>query len=183
MFHLTYPQLMIPRKTPIGKGYTVSTALIHNNAYTLNDITFVNPHATKNLSRGFVFDHVKLQSISLPTGKAEIGETPFMCLVRELKEEVGIDVLSAGYCGSSNFTIPETNIVARVDLFVVYSYMGTVTNMEPEKHHNPRWIDLDELTQTDATARNMKMFTEFQRHRKGDYDRLPMFYNPIIKKY
>ena len=81
---------------------------------------------------------------SLPAGHIEDNETLRQALVREAKEEIGIDV-----------KIPDVNLVhvmhrkekdIRVDFFfTVSSYQGVPKNCEPERCSKIIWSEMDQL--------------------------------------
>ena len=85
---------------------------------------------------------------SLPAGKLDQGETIAEALIREAKEEVGIDVCLNG-AWHNNATIlhrySETGTMA-IDFFIrLQEYKGTVQNMEENKCDDVSWFLLDIL--------------------------------------
>ena len=79
-----------------------------------------------------------------PGGKIEVGETPRQALVRELKEELSIDVNDDDL---QNFGIeyhryPEVDV--RMHLFIVRSWSGTLAC---SAHDALRWLDRDRLSE------------------------------------
>ena len=79
-----------------------------------------------------------------PGGKIEFGETPRQALVRELKEELSIDVNDDDL---QNFGIeyhryPEVDV--RMHLFIVPSWSGTLAR---SAHDALRWLDRDRLSE------------------------------------
>ena len=93
-----------------------------------------------------VQDHVKSGCWTIPVGKAESGETYLEAITRELKEELNLNVQSGRlrlekeqYCEGVGATV----------LHVVYdievSNLEELTNLEPEKHREVRWMSIGEL--------------------------------------
>ncbi len=76
----------------------------------------------------------------LPGGKIEDGETPEMCLQRELFEEFGIKVMVADFFCSSVFTYAHMKI--ELLAYFVKWISGT---MAPTAHEEIQWCALTEL--------------------------------------
>jgi len=83
----------------------------------------------------------------VPAGHVEDQELPSESLVREAKEEIGIDINSKDaelYHVSYRPRHDETD--NRVDFFFrVKKWKGEVTNMESKKCDDLKWVTLDEL--------------------------------------
>jgi len=84
-----------------------------------------------------------------PGGKVESGETPRECVVREVREEVGIDVLDPEKAGE--FVYRSDDWDALVHVFRATEYEGTP---EETAEADPAWfpvddLPLDEMWQTD----------------------------------
>jgi 8-oxo-dGTP diphosphatase len=81
----------------------------------------------------------------LPGGHVEPGERPTAALVRELTEELGIQVREPS---------PEPFARIRTDEFdlriwVLVSWAGPVCNLAPDEHDELAWVDLDGLASHD----------------------------------
>ena len=87
--------------------------------------------------------HNKLQLYTIPLGKVNIGETPHDALLREMKEELDIEVTSCSKVGKANIIIEERDITFHI--FDIYSYNGTIVNNEPHKHNEMLWNSLSQL--------------------------------------
>lgn len=75
----------------------------------------------------------------LPGGKVAPGETDEAALVRELKEELGVDVTVGKRLGAD---------VALTDTLTLRAYRVAQTGdgaVHPHDHHALRWITVDEL--------------------------------------
>jgi ADP-ribose pyrophosphatase YjhB (NUDIX family) len=85
---------------------------------------------------------------SLVAGHCEEGETFTQCLIREAKEEVGIELLAGdiqvAHVMHRNSYTPIDN--ERVDVFfTAKKWTGTLENKEPDKCDDLAWFDLDNL--------------------------------------
>ena len=72
-------------------------------------------------------------------GHLEGPETPFEALVRECREELGIEVTAA----DDPLLVDLDDI--RLWVFVVRSWRGDPVNAAPEEHEVIRWFDVDAL--------------------------------------
>lgn len=83
----------------------------------------------------------------IPAGHIDKGELPTEAVIRETKEEIGIDLLSGDVslihisyrpkCDDGN---------DRVDFFFKSAkWVGEVKNMEPDKCDDLKWVSFDEL--------------------------------------
>jgi 8-oxo-dGTP diphosphatase len=72
-------------------------------------------------------------------GHLEDRETPFEALVRECREELGIEVTAA----DEALVVDLDDI--RLWVFVVRSWRGEPVNAAPEEHELIGWFDVDEL--------------------------------------
>jgi 8-oxo-dGTP diphosphatase len=79
-----------------------------------------------------------------PGGKVEPGETPEVCLARELKEEFDIDVAIGEFLGSNVHHYDH----ASIELMAYRaSWVGGAIRMNDHKAY--RWVTVDELAEFD----------------------------------
>ncbi len=83
----------------------------------------------------------------IPAGHVEEGELPSEALIREIKEEIGIDVkLNDLEIVHVSYRPKHDETGDRVDFFFrAKSWSGEILNMEPHKCDDLRWFPLSEL--------------------------------------
>ena len=82
---------------------------------------------------------------SKPGGGVEFGEKVEDAVIREIKEELGVDVEIVKFLG---FT--EGILIDGKQHWISFNYLakiisGEIKNMEPEKHEEIKWFKLDDL--------------------------------------
>lgn len=87
-----------------------------------------------------------------PGGKLELGEEPEECLVREIKEELGIEISVDDIFKVVTFQLPEKNIVLLV-------YNCTWLKGEPQKIQcaNYAWVTPQELLNYDLVPADTRV--------------------------
>lgn len=80
---------------------------------------------------------------SFAGGKVEPGEALLAALVREAKEELGIDIISASLKTEHEVVVQGVDWLGY--FFLVEAYAGTPRIMEPAKHTQIRWMTRFEL--------------------------------------
>ena len=76
----------------------------------------------------------------LPGGHVEVGESPEQALVRECREELGIDVTSAR---PLDWRLSDPALAGHP--FAVGAWRGEPTNTAPDEHDQLAWFRVDEL--------------------------------------
>ena len=79
-----------------------------------------------------------------PGGKIEAGETHSEALVRELKEELEIDVVVKKYYMTITHKYPSFELVMHV-----YKFEGDLSVYKLNEHEAALWIDIDDLMSLD----------------------------------
>lgn len=108
----------------------------------------------------------------LPGGTQEKGEKYQETLIREMKEELGVDVVEYRY---SNFfqCIVSEKVHFDHHAFVVTKWNGDIVNNEPNKCDELRWFGIDELPWDNffVSARNIVNYILGEQYLEGtDFD-------------
>ncbi|MEE0776000.1 MAG: 8-oxo-dGTP diphosphatase MutT [Bacillota bacterium] len=79
-----------------------------------------------------------------PGGKIELGETPEECLIRECREELGVDIQITGTFGQAHHCYPDVDVT-------LYFYRGGILQGEPRRtvHQEMAWVVPTELKRYD----------------------------------
>lgn len=81
----------------------------------------------------------------LPGGKMDEGEEIGECLIRETKEETGLDLTLTGVAGAGAGSIPNLNLA--------YMFMTGIVDSEnvilSDEHDDFKWISLEDARQLD----------------------------------
>lgn len=87
----------------------------------------------------------------IPGGTVEIGETVEQALIRELKEETGIDIapLNPIYAYSNLSQLPERQTV---QLVYACKYKGGDIILNPEEHEEYKWLNYSEICKLDCIS-------------------------------
>jgi 8-oxo-dGTP diphosphatase len=88
-----------------------------------------------------------------PGGKLEPNETAARALVRELKEEVGIDVLEHRFMGEVQYQYQEKHICLLVHHVSNFTGIAAVQEFQL----GLRWVNIDELQQYDFPPANVEI--------------------------
>lgn len=82
-------------------------------------------------------------SWTIPGGKQEYNETVLEGAIREVKEETNLDVSDLFVFGATDDFQPNKHFVTLQ--VVANKYSGELKNLEPTKHSEWKWFDLDNL--------------------------------------
>ena len=81
----------------------------------------------------------------LPGGVMEAGETEHEALVRELREELGVEISAGSATHLCRVTGGPADEPAILSAWLVPEWDGTPSNVAPEEHDDLAWFGLDEL--------------------------------------
>jgi 8-oxo-dGTP diphosphatase len=97
-----------------------------------------------------------------PGGKVEIGETADQALIREIKEEVGLEVLSKTYIGKITHAYDDRCL--NLWIYFVYKFNGIASCKEAQM--GLRWVSLEELQsgQFEFLEANKKIIERIAQH-------------------
>lgn len=79
--------------------------------------------------------------INGPGGKLEAGETPVQCIIREVQEELGINVIDPQNCGRLKFQFTDGYSID-VSVFIAHDYSGYPQETDEAA---PLWCALDAI--------------------------------------
>jgi 8-oxo-dGTP diphosphatase len=88
-----------------------------------------------------------------PGGKLENEELATAALIREIKEEVGIDVRSYSYLGEVHHTYDQKAVSLLI--YHVYDYQGEAVCREAQM--DLRWVDIKNLNDFQFPAANLEI--------------------------
>lgn len=79
-----------------------------------------------------------------PGGKIEVGETKEEALIREIKEELELDINNLEYLTTVNYDYPKFHLT--MYCFICEIFGG---NFNLNAHNDAKWVSLDELESQD----------------------------------
>ena len=89
--------------------------------------------------------HRHAKKWEFPGGKIEHGETPLEAIVREIREELAVEVSAHGILGSFPYQYPWIHI----NLIPVICSIGNNASPNPLEHATIHWATVQELVSTD----------------------------------
>ena len=93
-----------------------------------------------------------------PGGKIEAGEAPADALLRELREELGVDVLQSRFFTALEHQYPDRHV--RLEFFLVSEWQGEPIGQEGQAL---RWVPLSELEPQDLLPADAPLVAELRR--------------------
>lgn len=104
---------------------------------------------------------------SIPGGAIEYGENVEDALTREMREEIGMRCDISLFLGFCNYILPDRSR-HWISLFFVVEALDAgcnPMNMEPDKHSDMRWFDLDALPE-ELTSNTQKAIALYKKRCK-----------------
>ena len=104
-------------------------------------------------------------SWTLPGGKQEYDETIYEGAIREIKEETNLDLKPEDLVifGAADDIQPNKHFITMH--IIANSYSGVLKNMEPTKHSEWKWFDLNDLPEN-LYSPSKKFIDEYIRRTK-----------------
>lgn len=78
--------------------------------------------------------------ICAPGGQIEAGETELDCVIREVREEVGLEISEPQLVGHVNFMIPGNNLFGNI--FIATNYSGNLIETDEAR---PFWCSIESI--------------------------------------
>ena len=88
-----------------------------------------------------------------PGGKLELNESPELALIREVHEEVGLDIVSYHYLGEVHHSYDTYEVILYG--YVIHQYRGEARCCESQL--GIRWVSLDKLSDYDFPEANRQL--------------------------
>lgn len=92
-----------------------------------------------------------------PGGKIEPGETPEVCLVRELREELGIEVSTGAFFAESRYDYGEGTL-----LLLAYWATWESGTLVPYVHEEVAWVAFEDLSDYDFLPADLPFVVALQ---------------------
>lgn len=121
----------------------VTCAIILNN---LNQVLALQRSSKMNLPLKWEF----------PGGKVEIGETFKECLIREIKEELGVTIAIQSSFGEYQYSYPTQSITLYPSICSIVSGKMALT-----EHKAFRWLDPEQLLQLDWAEADIAIVKDY----------------------
>lgn len=106
----------------------------------------------------------KLEYISkkyeFPGGKVEVGETKESAIIREIKEELHLDILEPKFFNTVHHQYPDFYITMHSFICLVEHKDITLT-----EHIDQKWLKIDELSNLDWAAADIPIVQKLQADR------------------
>lgn len=95
-----------------------------------------------------------------PGGKLESEETPETALVREIKEEVGLNIIEYDFL--SRIDEKREKDILSLFVFIIHQFQGEAIKLESQQ--DLLWVNIQELRQFQFPATNQKILNWIEDH-------------------
>lgn len=95
----------------------------------------------------------------LPGGKVESGETFEQCCIREIKEELDLDIKINSYFGDLNYTYPDFKLEMKI---YTCSLIDPNEKVILNVHQNKLWAKADELPKVNWLPADLELIPKLQ---------------------
>lgn len=102
------------------------------------------------------YDYIH-HKFEFPGGKVEVGETGEQAIMRELKEELHLDISKADYFMTVNHAYPDFHLT-------MHAYICPVENRDIQltEHIDAKWLSLEELPDLDWAAADVPIVNKLK---------------------
>jgi len=96
-----------------------------------------------------------------PGGKLEDNETLKQCGIREIKEELSLDIKIKDYLGFENLNMPDNNFCLHI--YTAYK-LDDKQLLKLNEHTDAKWVRLSELKKYDLPANDLPFISKLKKY-------------------